>query len=570
MELLKTIGLSEEDVKKISPEMAKAISQLESISQLAEQKDAAQNIKDTYKSLYSQVEKYMLSPEFSELASKKGKIIPAAAMAEKEIVIEDMPKVKTLQEIVAEKHKKKSEPVVEPAVEPAVEEVVEEVVEKVPTLQDIATKKKTVEEKLFGFVFKGTKSGEMTGREYLSMLLAYGGSDEYLGIYEDSKGVHYRLDLPKSLAQAVISLSITSENSQYNSIQSVWAAYAQDVTATISVVGEDEKLLEQLISVVGDVASLKLEGELSPSELANDKFNQVNYTVVNEIYSRSLSGDTYHDIQKKIKQSWEAKVESDSSWSVNLPYGVNYADYVYRSAESYYGKGGESIVVQKYTFFVPKGLKKVDWFAETGGHLDILPIKTKDFEKNIEIGKTYQAQSSNFDKALSCRILGESRNGKLYVASEKGDFVYINLSAYSYFRKYYDVNIELKLSSETIVVYSKGAVVGVMPTTKLSSVLISGVFDIQNLKTELRNIDSNAFDFMVSSAQSMTEQTEAVIEKVEEIKVDESQDALKAELTLRLETMQDLYDDAVEEGENQSMIDEMALELETLKDLLED
>ncbi|MCB0410641.1 MAG: hypothetical protein KDD29_10510, partial [Flavobacteriales bacterium] len=299
-------------------------------------------------------------------------------------------------------------------------------------------------------------------------------------------------------------------------------------------------------------------------------FNVNNYTKVNDVYSSSISGNSYFEINKKLKQSWEAKVEDDTTWKINLPYGVNYSDYVYRSAESYYGKGGNSMVVQNYTFFYPKGLKKSEIFGEIGGHLEPLAVKTKEFEKDIETGKIFQAKSTSFDKALKCRIIGESRDGKLYVTSEKGDTVYIDSNIYSYFRKYYGNNIELKLSIETMVVYAKGSVVGVIQTNKVTSVLISGIYDMPKLKTDLRNIDSNAFDFMVTKTESIAEQTEEVIEKAEEVKKEEGEYELKKELKLRLETITDLYNDAVEENEDQDMINELSLEIETLNDLLED
>lgn len=588
MELLNSIGLSEADVRKISPETADSIAELDSLSTYALAENAPQNIKEAYKSLSKQIESYLFSTKFRMAAKKAGLKVSSGLDVDEEIVIAEIPKVKSISERIAERKSGKAKEVEEVEEAAEVKEIEEPIVapieeiEEVEEIEEIEEVEETADV-LFGVLIKGDKSGEMTGRELFSTMLAYGRSDYILGMFEDSKGYHYRLDLPLSMGQVVFSFGTAAENSSHSSLLSVWKSYTEDNSASINLVSRSENQLEQLSNVLGFTSVTKERVPLSSTHLRDEKFDKDSYSIVNDVYARGLEGQIYYDLAKSIKISWEDASPLESGGSASLVHGINFGDYIYEDAERLYKKGGYSIVAKKYTFYVPKGLTKDNVFAEIGLHLKELPIKTSKFEKDIAIGKRFQVSTGDFDEALSCRIVGSSANTKgdniLYVVDENGHGYKISKVAYNYFRHYYGVETDIKISKETLVVYQEGSVVGLITANKYSSVLIGGMFDYENFKKELRTIDADAYDFMVSEKVAVEEETaveikeieeevEEEVEKKEEGKIEEGD--LKTELTDRIEFLDELYEESVEDGDNQDLIDELDMELETLRDLLED
>jgi hypothetical protein len=563
MEVLKIIGLTEADIRKVSVETADSINELEALSSYIDSGEAPNNLKEAYDSLLKEIEKYLYSSEFKSEAKKAGVSISISDV-EEEVVVAEIPKVKskTLSERIAERKKGKSISEIEKVEEPILEEpIIEE-----PVIED---EDLIVVSELFGVSVKGTKSGEMLGRDRFSMMLSYGNTDYILGFFEDSKGYHYKLELPLSLGQVVFSFSNLGDSGSYKSILDVWRAYAEDNTATLNLISRSENELESLSNVLGFSSVTKERIPLSNSQLKDEKYNYELYENANDIYSRSISLRIYYDIAKYLKAQWTAKKSNSNEWEVYV-HGLQYKDYVYKSAESLYNKGGYSIVAKKYTFFVPKGLNKKDVFGEIGTHLKETTIKTSKFEKDIEIGKRFQVSMGKVEDAVDCRVVGseyKESNGRILIVDEAGDSYKISADAYNYFLKYYGV-VSLKVSESTIVVLYNNNIVGIITAEKFNSSEIIGMFDIEDFKSQLRNVDTNAYDFMVSEEDEVEEAVEVEIENIEE--GDDDEDALKKELVERIDFLEELLQDAVDDGDNQTLIDELNMELESLNDLLDD
>lgn len=571
MEVLKIIGLTEADIRKVSVETADLINELEALSSYIDSGEAPNNLKEAYDSLLKEIEKYLYSSEFKSEAKKTGVSISISDV-EEEVVVAEIPKVKskTLSERIAERKKEKSISEIEKVEEPIIEEtiveepIIEEAVIEEPIIED---EDLIVVSELFGVSVKGTKSGEMLGRDRFSMMLSYGNTDYILGFFEDSKGYHYKLELPLSLGQVVFSFSNLGDSGNYKSILDVWKAYTEDNTATLSLISRSENELESLSNVLGFSSVTKERIPLSNSQLKDEKYNYELYENANDIYSRSISSKIYYDIAKYLKAQWTAKKSNSNEVYVH---GLQYKDYVYKSAERLYNKGGYSIVAKKYTFFVPKGLNKKDVFGEIGTHLKETTIKTSKFEKDIEIGKRFQVSMGKVEDAVDCRVVGseyKESNGRILIVDEAGDSYKVSSDAYNYFLKYYG-GVSLKVSESTIVVLYNNNIVGIITAEKFNSSEIIGMFDIEDFKSQLRNIDTNAYDFMVSEEDEVEEAVEVEIENIEE--GDDDEDALKKELVERIDFLEELLQDAVDDGDNQTLIDELNMELESLNDLLDD
>ena len=604
MEILKTIGLTEQEVRKISPSLADSMDELESLSLYTQQEGAPPNIKETYKSLSSQIERYMLSPEFKEEAKKAGFTIKAGMGETDEVVVAEMPKVKSIRERIAERKGKKAPVVEQPVVEkPTVEPVVEEpVIEETPVEEPkpksiserIAAKKQTPaaaeEPTLFGIGVKGEKGSELMSRELFSTMLAYGRSDYMLGLYEDINGFHYRLDLPLSMGQAVISFRAATGLSNLTSILDVWKAYSEDNSAVINLVSKSEEQVNQLSEILGYASNTKERIPITETQLKDAKFNPDMYDTVNEVYSRSLANKSYFDISKEIKLGWENSVSSQIK-DGSIMYGLDFGDYVYMDAQRVFGRGGSSIVVKKNTYYVPKGLTVENTFADIGRHLKDQEIKTSKFEKDLAIGKRFQiGTDASFDDALTCRIIASEstkeppfKNDKLLIVVENGKAYKISRRAYNYFKHYYGNNIYLRFSKETVLVYEDGTVVGLIATKKYTNQLILGMFDYQDFENQIRTINPTAFDFMISEKEVLAQETEKEIVDIEEEekedKVEEpteptmtdvTDDKLIDEIYTQLDFLEETYEDAVEDADNQALIDELELELDDLYDTLED
>ena len=460
------------------------------------------------------------------------------------------PRAKTIEEIISTK----------PAMEiPDDEDDIEEAV---------VVEEKKITKELFGFSLSGTKSGEITGRTLLSMLLSYGGTDYKMYHESDSSGNYYMLNLPKSLGNILFRLSVSPSNESIDSLVNVWKNYVEETTSRIDVISEDEKLLKGLkYSLQGGVASITDNGEISKRDLESSIYDFSNYSEVNSEFSRDLSGSVYYNLIKSIKSNFGVEIDTKET----LIYGFQFSDYTYITAEDYYNDGGYSIVTQKQTFFVPKGLKKSETFAELGGHLGVIPINTNKFDKSVEIGKRFQSTTKKFDDALECRIIA-SKEDHYHLLSSDGDKIGIHKNPYNYFKKYYGANIEIKLSDETILVLSKGVVVGMITARIVGDTDVVGVYSPSEVKTELRNINQSAFDFMQPLVSEFTvddKPTEKAEEKTEEIKevkeVDSETAQLIDELELQIEFMQDLLDDEDVQGD---LREEAELQMEFLEDTL--
>lgn len=571
MEVLKIIGLTEADIRKVSVETADSINELEDLSSYIDSGEAPNNLKDAYGSLLKEVEKYLYSSEFKSDAKKAGVSISISDI-EEDVIVAEIPRVKpkTLDERIAERKKGKSISEIEKVEEPIVEEQIIDIEE--PIIEDtiIEDKDLIVVSELFGVSVKGTKSGEMLGRDRFSMMLSYGDTDYILGFFEDSKGYNYKLELPLSLGQVVFSFSNLGDSGNYKSILDVWKAYVDDNMATLNLISRSENELESLSNVLGFSSVTKERIPLSSSELKDEKYNYELYENANDIYSRSISSKIYYDIDKYLKAQWTAK---ESKSNEVYTHGLQYKDYVYKSVEKLYGKGGYSIVAKKYTFFVPKGLNKKDVFGEIGTHLKETTIKTSKFEKDIEIGKRFQVSTGKIEDAVECRVVGseyKDSNGRILIVDEAGDAYKISADAYNYFLKYYG-GVSLKVSESTIVVLYNNNIVGIITAEKFNSFEIIGMFDIKDFKSQLRNIDANAYDFMVSEEDEVEEVVEVEIEEIKEVEEEsDDQEALKKELIERIDFLEELLEDAVDEGDNQTLIDELNMELESLNDLLDD
>ena len=566
MEILKSIGVTDKEVRKISVETADAIKELESLASYADGDFTPMNIKEAYKSLNKQVSDYLFSSEFRDAAKKAGISVASVASVDEEIVPVSIKRVKkkSVAEIIAER-KKSKEPIIE--VEEPIVEVEEPTVEVEEPIVEV---EKPIEKTdvitigdLFGVAVKGDKGGEIIAAEKFSMMLSYGRTDYILGMFDDANGYHYRLDLPQSLGQVVISFGNTTDNANHSSILSVWESYVEDKQASINLVSRSEDELEALSNVIGFGGLTRERIPLNSTQLKEERYNADLFTSVNDTNSLGMGGVSYYNIAKKVKIGWEVKKSLEDY--LPLPYGVSYSDYVYTSAQNFYRKGGYSIVAKKYTFFVPKGLTKKNTFAEIGAYLSEPEINTSKFEKNVEIGKRFQVSTGKFKEAFECRIIA-SKNEVLMLADAAGEAYRISLKAYNYFKKYYG-SVSLKISDDTVLVELNDGVVGLIAADKFSNTEVSGMYDIEEFKTELRSIDTVAFDSMVSEEIEVEEATEVEIEKIKEGEDSGNATDLKAELSDRVDFLFDMYEEAIEDGDDQDLIDELQIELETLTDI---
>lgn len=570
MEALKRLGINESDVKKVSAIMADSIDELNSLKSYIDDPDVAPNLRETYNSLEKQIESYLYSDEFKKEAEKSGVKLRSSILADEEVKIEKIEKkTKTFAERMAERKAKKE---AKSETKETENEEVESAIIEEPEVESIQkVDEEEVSEKLFGYFVTGETGGEIVGRDHLSTLLAYGKTDYKLGFYEDTTGFHYRLDLPASMGQIIFSLRPASNAGDLSSIIDVWKEYINDKFAKISLVSRSKDQLDQLSAVLGYSTVVKERTPIGNADLLDNRYNASFYDEVSEIYSRSLDNNIYFNNLRDIKVGWET--ETPLSSGSTIVYGLDFGDYVYRTAEDFYLKGGSSIVVKNATMYVPKGLGIDYVFAEAGSHLKSAGIKTSKFEKDIATGKRFQIGTGSYDKALDCRIIGVSldSNNWMRVADASGQFWKISREAYNYFKKYYGANIYLKLSKETVLVYGEEGVVGLISAHKYSSLTIEGMVDYGAVRNSLRSINSNAFDFMVYKTSVEEVQDSEEIEVIEdEIEDADTEDlkALKEELDLRIEFIQELYDDAVLEGDSQPLIDELELELDALKEML--
>ncbi len=110
MEILKALGVSDEQLKKISPELSIGLEEMKSIAPFLEAKNAPINLVEAYNGIDRELNNYLKSPRFAEDAKKAGVRLKSTSISEEEeIVISEAPKVKkTLKEIAAERKAKKA------------------------------------------------------------------------------------------------------------------------------------------------------------------------------------------------------------------------------------------------------------------------------------------------------------------------------------------------------------------------------------------------------------------------------------------------------------------------------
>lgn len=585
MEIFKKIGLTAVEVRKISPEMESAVIQLEELTPFIESGKAPSNIKSVYDSILNEIERTLFSKEFKQAASKSGVKTITTVNVDEKIEVANVPKVKTFQEIIAERANKSA---VKPIIEKTeVEEAEVEKTTKTPTFQEIIERRKQEENQpiqkepatttsistsgsieLQGFIIKGDKSGTFTARDRITMMLAYGGYDGIMSMYSGSNGYNFLMKLPKSLGFVVFTLPLSIQDAQfYTNTQDVWNTYVENASAEIAVLSRDKEELEQLSKMVGETGSTKIQGKIISANLSSEHYNEFNFDVVNDEYSRDMAGVVTYEVMVAIKRQWNGgDIENSTAYNLsrkeNIPYGVRLTDYEYATPEMYYYKGGSTIVVKNKTFYVPKGIKKSELFCEAGVALKDDNIKTRDFKKDIALAKDFQNKTTNLDKAEICRIIG-SQDESLLVANTIGKSFLISTNSYNYFKKYYGVNIELRSAGEVVAVYDSGNVVGLITATKVSNSSVISLFDLGEIKSELRSINIEAFDFMISKAVAAADEVETEIEDIDK-GTDETAE-LKAEFESRISFLESMAKMSKEADEPQELIDELNMEIDSLK-----
>ncbi len=421
MEILQALGVSDEQLKKISPELAVGVEEMKSIAPFLESADAPINLVETYAAIERELNNYIQSPNFAADAKKAGvKIKGSEIKEEEEIIIEEAPKVKkTLKEIAAERRAGKTstptkteEPIAEePTIEaPSVEEETQEV---------------ELKEELNGVKLYKTAAvsgGAINAQKEISALLSFGGTSNELFLFDDisSANLYYKLELPKSSAYFIVSLPRQDDYSEITDLSRLWETYLKEKSAALHLIGDNKEEVSVLTLLLNTSSAISERDEMTKEQLSGSFTNSENYELVNSEFSLGIMGVSFYEVFGKIEKSWKAETplldalyESEDASTDFCTYGVRFSDFVYKSKEAYYRNGGNTIVTNRITFYVPKGLTKFNVFAETGGHLNdpnISAINARDFKKDTGVGKTFQSMSGKIDKAHDCRIIGSSIN----------------------------------------------------------------------------------------------------------------------------------------------------------------
>ena len=634
LNLLKGLGITDKQLKSIDSEAFEQFKTLNTMFNTVSKVNTPQYLKNYYNTLVRDFKAYTSGEAFRSKAKTKGVNLISIGV-EEEISVAAIPKVKkSIAERIADKKasKKGASVIIPPTVEvvpPTAEEPIEEPIEE-PTVMPTAPiidegEVSVTESELFGFRISNTNNVGSKARsqatsewqyqklgmraaEKLSAMLAYGGWDYNLLSFQNDKGNHFKLELYDSLCKLVISTPNTFEDSTKSLMEIMNYGFGAKTpnNVTLNFIGANKDELMALKSYL----DLKLFSDVSTiptNELSAEKYTSLEYIEYNTSFSPMLSlyGSeveerfTYYTLSREIKLDWDSKGEylksreADVITQSNIRHGLLYSDYVYEKAERLYKRKGETVVVKKITFFTPKGLNKSETFIEIGSHIkEFSDYKPKDYTKNIAIGKRFQLAAGNIDKALNCRALSTDRNfehnwdgdkpnivdrRELHVADSKGKSYSIPLSAYNYFMKYYNVVPSIRISStgDAVIVYNADTIVGMIAAKSAQPQIVFGINDIEEFKTELRGIDSDAYDFMTTITKEIeeeeAEEVEGLEEKTEEaIGEGDSTEGLKEELESRIEFLDELLEDAIEENDNQSLVNELETELETLRDLLED
>ena len=630
LNILGALGITEKQLKSIDSVAFDMYESLNTMFNQVSKVDTPQYFKDYYNALVRDFKTYTAGESFRRLAKLKGIGLTGIA-ADEEVVVAAIPKVKkSIAERIAEKkaRKKGASPIIPPTVEavpPAAEEPIEEPIEE-PTVMPPVT---TIDEgevtetqgELFGFRITNTNNDGYIGTQAIgsfSTMLAYGGWDFNLLSFQNDSGNFFKLELYESLCKIVISTPKTFSDTSKSLVEVLNYGFGEKTSdrVTVDFIGANKDELMALKSFIRG----KVFSDIKPipsSELTAEKYTSLEYIEYNTDFSNMLvpfsnEGDdrtAYYTLAREIKLDWESKgdylFKNDYDTQIltryNILYGLLYSDYVYERAERLYKRKGSTVVVKKMTFFTPKGLRKSRAFIEIGTHIkEFSDYKAKDYTKNVEIGKRFQIASGNLDKAKVCRVVAtkpyfEYRNDSeddttfnrdvkkenldrdLYVADSEGNTYEISLRAYNYFKKYYNVVPTIKVSStgDAVILYNAETIVGMIAAKKTFNDTILGVNNLEEFKTELRGIDSDTYDFMLSQTEEVAQEEAEEIEE-EEAQIEgggedvDSDEGLKEELEERIEFLDELLQDAIEDNDDQSLVDELQGELETLRDLLEE
>ena len=572
MEILEAYGITDREVKKISSELSISIEELNSLKEFLSSENAPLNLVEVYSNLERDVNAYLKSPKFIDDAKKAGVKLIGGINVDEDIIIEEAPKVtKTLREIAREKRAKAKGSFTEQVVK---EEPIEEPIEE--SGEEIDLPESEVKELINGIKLYKSQSvsgGGITALKELAALISYGGSDYKLHQYLDSQNylLNYKLELPNSSAKIIISIPKEDELEDLNKL---WERYLTDKSSAIYLIGNNKEEVNALSLMLTVGSAYGEREEMSKEDLSSSFMESDNYEEVNTEYSEGLFGVSFYEVFNKIEMSWKAQLvleeplyDDDTSTLDYCTYGIRYSDYIYKSKESYYVNGGNTIVTNRVTFVVPKGLTKNNQFAETGGHINdpnISKIDIKKFKKDAAIGKKFQTMSGKLDKSIDCRIIGSSNN-KYSIASKEGDYFLINKLSFNYFKKYYSqTDLEIKLSDNMAFIMLGSNIVGMIPAESKPLPSIVGIFDSFEQQTLLRNLDTNTYNVMTS----FDEEIEESIEEDEEIVAEG--ESLIVEFEAYLETIYEYYEEAKEEGISNNILKEFLLELDFIIDSLEE
>ncbi len=576
MEILNIIGINESQLRKVSPETASSLVELESLSEFVESKDAPFSLKEEYSRIESEIERFIVSDDFKSMAKKVGvKLKAQDDIAEgEEIIIEAAPQVKkTIREIAQEKRERAKQKSKDVEVIKPIES--EKVVEELP----VTPIKEGIEN--YGMVFKSKSSSSTQRATYeITALCSYGGNDYTLHISEVvSNKIAYKLALPKSEANLFFVFNNTAENTNLRDLNEILGVYFSSRTAELVLIGINENEINSLSNILTTTQYQERDIISNEEILQNNIFNDSSYDDIdaNDSYSSSFLGLTFESNFTPIKQSWTAEVTYKDGWNFQednpqfcVP-NIRFSDYLYKSKDSYYQRNGVSIVNNRLTYYAPKGLSKYEQFAEIGSHLNndaSSKIKPSKFTKDVALGKTFQSLSGKTEKAIDSRIIGSSPN-KYMLMSEEGDSFLLDKMAFNYFKKYYDMlSLEIKLSDSIAFIFLNGNIIGMIRAEVKTVQGVVAMYDLEAINEELISLNSNVYQFMKNIDLDESEEEVAVIEDTPKEDESEVSESLVNEMRDYFNTITEYYIEAVDEGLGKEILEEFELEIDFYIDSL--
>lgn len=612
MSILTSLSITPSQLQKIDQDTYEAYLELEKVRESISSGLAEKNILKVFHATNREFETFIFSEEFTKMAANKGIAIKSTSDIS-DVVFEEPSDVNVdiLDALfddnvspddieVMKKSKAHKEDIKLPTsrVEVSDEEIDEEIAEIDEIYKD--TEPETIEvvdieeeeeekheeldditEKLFGYTWKSSEQGHVKGKEAIAIALAYGASSNELFRFEDSS-YHYMIQLPNSLGKMVFTFGSThSEAANIVGLESLYLEFVTGKrTATISVVGSSKKFLVAYENMFKESLFVS-KVELDNSELSSNKFDDDNYELITDEFSKGLSGSTYTQVATVIRNKWKSISEGngiDTGWTYR--YGLNYLDYLYVPAEYLYKKGGQFVQVESELYYTPK-IKKSFSLFEIGNHFSKEEINTKSFPRD-----TGRIAKNEFSKTYEARPLRCDKNGietELFFYGENGHLISVSAVSYNYFVKYYGSTIETKLSPNFLVIMKKGKIIGFIPTEKRTLISVRGTVTNHNsLLSQLRSVDGLAFDSMkdattiygmsaigLSANDEIPSGAEIVSEEeVKEAEKEHDTETVEAleELELEIETLESMKELVSDDKEALADIDN---ELEAMNDLKE-